>query len=71
MLEFKSEKTVINNNSTIFIVKNDKDRKVTKNTFSDLYPSVKIDDKVYGVKEIDCMSISFVPKDSIIGISIK
>lgn len=71
MLEFKSEKIKTNSdNSITFFVKNNMDRKISNEPFQDLYPSVKIDGKIYETKGIDCLSISFVPKDTIIGIKI-
>ena len=68
MLEFKSIKKVISNNKTIFIVNNDKDRKINGKGFDDIYPNVKIDDIVYKTKKIECMNISFVNENDIIGI---
>jgi hypothetical protein len=71
MLEFKSEQVKVNkNNNNTFFVKNNEDRKVSKNTFKNLYPLIKIDGKIYKTRGVDCLSISFVPKNSIIGIKI-
>tara|TARA_R110000772_G_scaffold20466_5_gene56860 strand:- start:24126 stop:24341 length:216 start_codon:yes stop_codon:yes gene_type:complete len=71
MLEFKSEQLRIQKNNTVFFVKNNKDRKLSNDKFEDLYPSVKVDGKVYKTKKIEHLSISYVPKNTIIGIITK
>lgn len=73
MIEFNSERIKDVNGNITFFVKNDKDRKIVnkKLPFSDLYPKVIIDGRIYETKNVECMSISYVPKGNIIGIEVK
>lgn len=75
MVEFKSKGTYCNKKGdTIFAVLNNKDRKRVgkiKDDFSDLFPKVKIDGRIYRTVDIESFNISHVSKGNPIGIVIK
>ena len=74
MVEFKSKGIFNKKGNTIFAVANNKDRKrvgIVKNDFSDLFPRVKIDGKVYTTLNIECINISYVCEGNLIGIIVK
>jgi hypothetical protein len=74
MVEFKSERKYNYKGELAFIVSNNIDRKMkgkVKEDFSDLFPSVKIDDQVYNTSNIETFAISHVCEGQPIGIIVK